>query len=130
MRQVVLDPETTGFEPVRGHRIIEIACVEVVNRPATGRHCPEYLHPAPDIDAGPAAVPRMTLERLAGKPKFAEVAQRLLEFIDGAELVIHNAPFDLAILDAEMKIWARLTGTEPINVRTRCGVLDTLALAR
>jgi len=130
MRQVVLDTETTGLEPERGHRIIEIGCVEVVNRRATGRHFHEYLNPEREIDAGAAAVHGMTLEKLADKPKFADVAQRLLEFIDGAELVIHNAPFDLAFLDAEMKIWARLTGTEPIKVRTRCGVLDTLALAR
>ena len=130
MRQVVLDTETTGLEPHLGHRIIEIGCVEVVNRRATGRHFHEYLNPEREIDAGAAAVHGMTLEKLAGKPKFAEVAQRLLEFVDGAELVIHNAPFDLAFLDAELKMWARLTGTEPIAIRTRCGVLDTLALAR
>ncbi|MFO1503970.1 MAG: DNA polymerase III subunit epsilon [Steroidobacteraceae bacterium] len=130
MRQVVLDTETTGLEPHLGHRIIEIGCVEVVNRRATGRHFHEYLNPEREIDAGAAAVHGMTLEKLAGKPKFAEVAARLIEFIDGAELVIHNAPFDLAFLDAEMNLWARLTGADPIRVRSRCGVLDTLALAR
>jgi DNA polymerase III subunit epsilon len=130
MRQVVLDTETTGLEPERGHRIIEIGCVEMVNRRATGRHFHEYLNPEREIDAGAAAVHGMTLEKLAGKPKFAEVAQRLLEFIDGAELIIHNAPFDLAFLDAELRMWGRLTSSEPIRIRTRCGVLDTLALAR
>ncbi|HMA10723.1 MAG TPA: DNA polymerase III subunit epsilon [Steroidobacteraceae bacterium] len=130
MRQVVLDTETTGLEPERGHRIIEIGCVEVVNRRATGRHFHEYLNPEREIDAGAAAVHGMTLEKLADKPRFHEVAGRLLEFIDGAELVIHNAPFDLAFLDAEMTLWAKLTGGDPIRVRTRCGVLDTLALAR
>ena len=130
MRQVVLDTETTGLEPHLGHRIIEIGCVEVVNRRATGRHFHEYLNPEREIDAGAAAVHGMTLQKLANKPKFAEVAGPLLEFIDGAELVIHNAPFDLAFLDAEMALWAKASGTEPIKVRSRCGVLDTLALAR
>ena len=130
MRQVVLDTETTGLEPHLGHRIIEIGCVEVVNRRATGRHFHEYLNPEREIDAGAAAVHGMTLEKLANKPKFREVADSLLEFIDGAELVIHNAPFDIAFLDAEMGLWAKLSGIEPVKVRTRCGVLDTLALAR
>lgn len=130
MRQVVLDTETTGLEPHLGHRIIEIGCVEVVNRRTTGRHFHEYLNPEREIDAGAAAVHGMTLEKLAGKPKFAEVAEKLLEFIDGAELVIHNAPFDLAFLDAEFGRWARMTSAAPILVRSRCGVLDTLALAR
>jgi DNA polymerase-3 subunit epsilon len=130
LRQVVLDTETTGLEPHLGHRIIEIGCVEVVNRRATGRHFHEYLNPEREIDAGAAAVHGMTLAKLADKPKFREVAERLVEFIDGAELVIHNAPFDLAFLDAELSRWAGLTGGEPTRLRTRCGVLDTLALAR
>jgi DNA polymerase-3 subunit epsilon len=129
MRQVVLDTETTGLEPERGHRIIEIGCVEVVNRRATGRHFHEYLNPEREIDAGAAAVHGMTLEKLAGKPKFAEVAQRFIEFVDGAQLVIHNAPFDVAFLDAEFALWAKLASAEPIRIRGRCGVLDTLALA-
>ncbi len=130
MRQVVLDTETTGLEPERGHRIIEIGCVEVVNRRATGRHFHEYLNPEREIDAGAAAVHGMTLEKLAGKPKFAEVAERFIEFVDGAELVIHNAPFDVAFLDAELSLWAKLHGREALRIRGRCGVLDTLALAR
>jgi DNA polymerase-3 subunit epsilon len=131
MRQVVLDTETTGLEPERGHRIIEIGCVEVVNRRATGRHFHEYLNPEREIDAGAAAVHGMTLEKLADKPKFAEVAERFIEFVDGAELVIHNAPFDVAFLDAELGRWTALMGhNEPVRIRGRCGVLDTLALAR
>ena len=130
MRQVILDTETTGLEPERGHRIIEIGCVEVVSRRATGRHFHEYLNPEREIDAGAAAVHGMTLEKLAGKPKFFEIAERLLEFIDGAELVIHNAPFDVAFLDRELARWAELAGAEPVRIRGRCGVLDTLALAR
>jgi DNA polymerase III subunit epsilon len=130
LRQVVLDTETTGLEPHLGHRIIEIGCVEVVSRRATGRHFHEYLNPERDIDAGAAAVHGMTREKLADKPRFAEVAGRFLEFIDGAELVIHNAPFDVAFLDSELARWVAAAGGEPILVRSRCRVLDTLALAR
>ncbi len=130
MRQVVLDTETTGLEAERGHRIIEIGCVEMQNRRPTGRHFHEYLNPEREIDAGAAAVHGITLDKLAGKPRFAEVAQRFLEFVDGAELVIHNAPFDVAFLDSELKRWAALTGAEPAGIRARCRVLDTLALAR
>ncbi|HTQ36063.1 MAG TPA: DNA polymerase III subunit epsilon [Steroidobacteraceae bacterium] len=130
MRQIVLDTETTGLEPHLGHRIIEIGCVEVVNRRATGRHFHEYLNPERDIDAGAAAVHGFTREQLAGKPRFAEVAARFVEFVDGAELVIHNAPFDLAFLDSELARWAAAAGGEPIAMRSRCRVLDTLALAR
>jgi DNA polymerase III subunit epsilon len=130
LRQVVLDTETTGLECALGHRIIEIGCVEMVNRRATGRYFHEYLHPERDIDAGAAAVHGITLDKLLGKPRFAEVAERFLEFVDGAELVIHNAPFDVAFLDSEFKRWAGLAGGEPLTIRARCRVLDTLALAR
>jgi DNA polymerase-3 subunit epsilon len=130
LRQVVLDTETTGLEPHLGHRIIEIGCVEVVNRRATGRHFHQYLNPERDIDAGAAAVHGMTREKLADKPRFAEIAAQLLEFVDGAELVIHNAPFDVAFLDSELARWIAEAGGEPVTVRGRCRVLDTLALAR
>ncbi len=130
MRQVVLDTETTGLEPERGHRVIEIGCVEVVNRRATGQHFHEYLNPEREIDAGAAAVHGITLEKLKDKPRFADVAQRFLEFIDGAELVIHNAPFDVAFLERELRLWAVGQGGEAPNLRARCRVLDTLALAR
>jgi DNA polymerase-3 subunit epsilon len=130
LRQVVLDTETTGLEPHLGHRIIEIGCVEVVSRRATGRHFHEYLNPEREIDAGAAAVHGMTLEKLAHKPRFAEIAGRFLEFVDGAELVIHNAPFDVGFLDHELARWASLMGTEPVTIRSHCRVLDTLALAR
>jgi DNA polymerase III subunit epsilon len=130
LRQVVLDTETTGLEPHLGHRIIEIGCVEVVSRRATGRHFHEYLNPEREIDAGAAAVHGMTREQLAGKPRFGEIAARFLEFVDGAELVIHNAPFDLAFLDSELARWAAASGTEPVAMRAHCRVLDTLALAR
>lgn len=130
MRQVVLDTETTGLESALGHRIIEIGCVEMVNRRATGRSFHEYLDPERDIDAGAAAVHGITLDKLVGKPRFAAVAERFLEFVDGAELVIHNAPFDVAFLDSELLRWAEQIGGEVTTVRARCRVLDTLALAR
>jgi DNA polymerase-3 subunit epsilon len=130
LRQVVLDTETTGLEAAQGHRIIEIGCVEMMNRRATGRNFHEYLDPERDIDSGAAAVHGITRDKLAGKPRFAQVAERFLEFVDGAELVIHNAPFDVAFLDSELTRWAKLTGAECAGIRARCRVLDTLALAR
>jgi DNA polymerase III subunit epsilon len=130
LRQVVLDTETTGLEAAQGHRIIEIGCVEMLNRRATGRHFHEYLDPERDIDSGAAAVHGITREKLAGKPRFAQVAERFLEFVDGAELIIHNAPFDVAFLDSELARWAKLAGSESVGIRARCRVLDTLALAR
>ncbi len=130
IRQVVLDTETTGLEHAEGHRIIEIGCIELVNRRPTGRHFHEYLNPEREIDEGAAQVHGMRLADLASKPRFCDVAERLIEFIDGAELVIHNAPFDVGFLDAELARWARMCSGEVITVCTRCRVLDTLALAR
>jgi DNA polymerase III subunit epsilon len=126
VRQIVLDTETTGLEVDRNHRIIEIGCVELLNRRITGRTFHQYLNPERDIDAGAQAVHGLTPERLAAEPKFAEVAPRLLEFISGAELVIHNAPFDVAFLNAEL----RRLGEEAADIAAICSVLDTLTLAR
>jgi DNA polymerase III subunit epsilon len=126
MRQVVLDTETTGLEPQLGHRIIEIGCVELVNRRITGRKFHRYLNPERDIEEGALAVHGITRADLEREPRFAEVAEELLEFISGAELVIHNAAFDVAFLDAEL---ARVAG-ERRAVAKLCRVLDSLALAR
>jgi DNA polymerase III subunit epsilon len=126
VRQIVLDTETTGLEVDRNHRIIEIGCVEMLNRRVTGRTFHQYLNPERDIDAGAQAVHGLTPERLAAEPKFAEVAPQLLEFIQGAELVIHNAPFDVAFLNAEL----RRLGEEAADITAICSVLDTLTLAR
>jgi DNA polymerase III subunit epsilon len=126
MRQIVLDTETTGLEPDLGHRIIEIGCVELVNRRATGRTFHKYIDPERAIDEGAAAVHGITREVLQGKPKFAEVVEELVLFIDGAELVIHNAAFDTAFLDAEL---LRIAG-QARTIAKLCRVLDTLALAR
>jgi DNA polymerase III subunit epsilon len=126
MRQIVLDTETTGLEPDLGHRIIEIGCVELVNRRPSGRTFHKYLNPERDIDEGAAAVHGISRADLEGKPKFAEVAEELVAFIDGAELVIHNAAFDVAFLDAEL---VRIQG-QLRTIAKLCRVLDTLALAR
>ena len=126
MRQVVLDTETTGLEPELNHRVIEIGCVELINRRPTGRTFHRYLNPEREIDDGALAVHGIARTDLDGQPRFAEIAEELLTFIGGAELVIHNAAFDVAFLDAEL---ARLPG-EPRQVAVVCQVLDTLALAR
>ncbi|MGB5102538.1 MAG: DNA polymerase III subunit epsilon [Steroidobacteraceae bacterium] len=126
MRQVILDTETTGLEPELGHRIIEIGCIEVVGRRRTGRVFHRYLRPDREIDQGALQVHGLTAEFLQGQPRFADIAGELLEFLQGAQLIIHNAPFDLAFLDAEL---ARLP--EPRGrVSEHCQVLDTLLLAR
>jgi DNA polymerase-3 subunit epsilon len=126
MRQIVLDTETTGLEPELGHRIIEIGCVELVNRRATGRTFHRYLNPERAIDEGAMAVHGIKRADLDDKPKFAEIAEELTLFIADAELVIHNAAFDVAFLDAEL---ARLAGEVRV-IASMCRVLDTLALAR
>jgi DNA polymerase-3 subunit epsilon len=130
MRQIVLDTETTGLEPELGHRIIEIGGIELVNRRASGRRFHRYLNPERDIDEGALAVHGISRAQLAKEPCFRDIAQELLEFIGGAELVIHNAAFDVAFLDAEL---ARVEATQGAGVRSiasLCRVLDTLALAR
>lgn len=125
MRQIFLDTETTGLDPRHGHRIIEVACIEMENRRLTGHHLHKYINPEREIDEGAQAVHGITLEFLADKPKFADVIDEFLDFINGAELIIHNAPFDLGFLNAEL---ARL---DRVPVETLCnGVTDTLKMAR
>jgi DNA polymerase III subunit epsilon len=126
MRQIIVDTETTGLEPEQGHRIIEIGCVEVINRRPTGRTFHRYLKPDREVDPGAMQVHGITNEFLVNQPRFAEIAVELLEFIADAELIIHNAPFDTAFLDAELK---RLPGPGR-RIADMCKVLDTLALAR
>jgi DNA polymerase-3 subunit epsilon len=126
MRQIILDTETTGLEPEQGHRIIEIGCVELLNRRKTGRTFHRYLRPDREIDRGALQVHGITNEFLAQQPRFADVIEELLEFLSGAELIIHNAAFDLAFLDAELK---RVPGPSR-QMRGLCGVIDTLPLAR
>lgn len=126
MRQVILDTETTGLEVQRGHRVIEIGCVEMVQRRPTGRTFHHYLNPDRAIDEGARAVTGISDEFLLDKPRFGEIAAAFLEFIDGAEVIAHNASFDIGFLDAEL---AR-AGVQLPKLRERVSVLDTLALAR
>ena len=131
MRQIVFDTETTGLEPELGHRIIEIGAIELVNRRRTGRQFHRYLCPDRTIDPGAAQVHGLTTEFLSGQPRFADVFDELREFVAGAELIIHNAPFDVAFLDAELALLAaRGVLGQKVTTRDVCDVLDTLALAR
>ena len=125
MRQVILDTETTGLEWQKGNRVVEIGCVEMLERRPTGRTFHRYLKPDREFEPGAQEVTGLTLEFLADKPRFAEIADEFLSFIDGAELVIHNAAFDLGFLNAEL---ARLDGLG--RIQDRCTVEDTLLMAR
>ena len=124
-RQIILDTETTGLEPRLGHRIIEVAGVEMVNRRLTGRHFHRYINPGRDSDEGALQVHGLTTEFLSDKPKFAEIVDELLEYITGAELIIHNAPFDIGFLDAEFALLRKK------KLVTFCPVvIDTLRMAK
>lgn len=125
MRQIVLDTETTGLNPRTGDRVIEIGCVELNNRMLTGNNFHRYINPERDSDEGALAVHGLTSEFLRDKPKFAEIAAELREYIEGAELIIHNAPFDLGFLNHEFK----LLGLPPF-VSLASGVIDTLVNAK
>ncbi|HED18591.1 MAG TPA: DNA polymerase III subunit epsilon [Gammaproteobacteria bacterium] len=125
MRQIVLDTETTGLEPQQGHRIIEIGCVEMVGRKLTGNNFHQYLQPDRDIDAGAIKVHGISNEFLADKPRFADIAEDFLRYIEEAELVIHNAPFDVGFLNSEFRQCE--IGKQVSDI---CTVLDTLTMAR
>lgn len=126
MRQVVLDTETTGLEIEEGHRVIEIGCVEIVDRKLTRRHYHQYINPDRDIDDGALEVHGITRQFLLDKPRFSEVWQDFLEFIKGSELVIHNAGFDIAFLNHEIE----LMESSPGSLTDYCSVTDSLELAR
>lgn len=126
MRQVVLDTETTGLEWEQGHRIIEIGCVELINRRKTEQTFHSYLQPDREIDAAAEEIHGLSNEMLADKPSFADIAENFLSFVNGAELVIHNAAFDVGFLNHELN----LAGSERTNIEEICNVLDTLILAR
>ncbi len=125
MRQIVLDTETTGLEPKQGHRIIEIGCVELLDRKLTGNHYHQYIQPDREIDEGAIEVHGITREFLSDKPRFANIAEDFLTFIKGAELIIHNAPFDVGFIDHELSLINYGQTTTDI-----CSVLDTLVMAR
>ena len=126
MRQIVLDTETTGLDPAQGHKIIELGCVELVDRKLTGRHLHLYINPEREVEAGALEVHGITNEFLSDKPVFSAIVDKFIEFVAGAELIIHNAPFDISFLDHELgalkKSYKRM--------HEYCGVLDTLAMAR
>ncbi|MFY1663950.1 DNA polymerase III subunit epsilon [Pseudomonas sp. Pseu.R1] len=126
-RRVVLDTETTGMPVTDGHRVIEIGCVEVIGRRLTGRHFHVYLQPDRESDEGAIGVHGITDQFLVGKPRFAEVADEFYEFIKGAQLIIHNAPFDVGFLNNE---FALVGQQDRANLASYCSVLDTLAMAR
>jgi DNA polymerase-3 subunit epsilon len=125
MRQIVLDTETTGLDPQDGHRIIEIGCVELLNRRLTGNDYHQYLQPDREIDVGAIEVHGITNERLANEPRFKDVSDDLIEYLSGAELIIHNAPFDVGFLDAELE-----RNAQQERIRNICKVTDTLTMAR
>jgi len=126
MRQIVLDTETTGLEPRHGHRIIEIGALELVDREVTGRQFHVYINPEREIEQGALEVHGITEEFLRDKPRFAEISEDLMTFVGGAELVIHNAPFDIGFIDNELL----LTGHEHTSITAVATVLDTLELAK
>lgn len=126
MRQIVLDTETTGLDPAQGHRIIEIGCVELNHRRLTGNNYHVYIQPDRSIDEGAQNVHGISNEFLADKPRFADIVEDLIDYLKGAELIIHNAPFDVGFLNHEFK----LAGEQYNTVEHYCGVIDTLVMAR
>jgi DNA polymerase-3 subunit epsilon len=125
MRQIILDTETTGLEPSKGHRIIEIGCVELIDRRPSNNHYHQYINPQREIEAGALEVHGISNEFLQDKPVFAEIVADLMAFIEGAELIIHNAPFDMGFLNAELSLLDR-----PERMSDHVTVLDSLELAR
>ncbi|MDF9391380.1 MULTISPECIES: DNA polymerase III subunit epsilon [Methylococcus] len=126
MRQIVLDTETTGLDPKAGHRIIEIGCVELLDRRITQNRFHVYINPEREIDAGAIEVHGLTNEFLASMPVFRNIADDFLNFISGAELIIHNAAFDVGFLDHELSLLSESRG----RIADYCGICDTLAMAR
>ncbi len=125
-RQIVLDTETTGLSTIDNHRIIEIGCVELKNRKLTGRKFHTYIHPEREIDAGASAISGLTLAFLEDKPKFMDIVDDFLAFIEDSELIIHNAPFDVGFINHELKLARHAWG----QLESKVSVFDTLALAR
>lgn len=126
MRQIVLDTETTGLEIAKGHRIIEIGCVEMINRRLTGNHFHHYINPQREIDQGAIEVHGITNDFLADKPVFDAIAASFVDFVRGAEVIIHNAPFDVGFLNSELQRLA----VEGGRIEELCSITDTLIMAR
>ena len=130
MRLIILDTETTGLEPKQGHRLIEVGALEMVNRRLTGKSFHEYVQPERDVPMEAQAVHGITEEFLADKALFSTIADQFIEFITGAELIIHNAPFDLGFLDNELAIAGKMIGKKYPKVSDICKITDSLKLAR
>ncbi|WP_196157816.1 DNA polymerase III subunit epsilon [Reinekea sp. G2M2-21] len=130
MRQVILDTETTGLNPNKGDRIVEIGCVEMVDRKLTGRHLHYYINPERDIPDEVVAVHGIDNEKVKDAPKFRDLAVEIWTWLEGAELVIHNAAFDMGFLNKEYEIFAQENGESFVKLESVCGVLDTLKVAR
>lgn len=126
MRQIILDTETTGLDPAQGHRIIEIGCVEMIDRRVTDNRYHQYLQPDREIDDGALEVHGITPEFLADKPRFRDVVEDFLGYVKGAELIIHNAPFDVGFINHELS----LAGKDKGKIEDYCVVIDTLKMAR
>ncbi len=125
MRQVILDTETTGIGPEQGHRVIEIGCIELIDRKLTGKHFHIYLNPQREVDEGAFRVHGISTEFLQDKPLFQDIVTEFLQFVEGSELIIHNAPFDVGFLNSELNHlkWNK-------TLEDYCQILDTLVLAR
>ncbi len=130
MRQIVLDTETTGLEPKQGHRIIEIGCVEMIDRKLTGNHYHQYINPQRAVDEGAIEVHGISNEFLADKPLFIDIVDDFLQYIKGAELVIHNAPFDVGFINNELLLAEKESSNSYEHVADICSILDTLLMAR
>ncbi len=126
MRQIVLDTETTGLQPADGHRIIEIGCIELINRKFTGNRYHQFINPEREVEEGALAVHGITNHFLQDKPVFADIAQKFMDFISGAELIIHNAPFDIGFIEHELN----LTKQNWKSLKRYCHIVDTLVMAR
>jgi DNA polymerase III subunit epsilon len=126
MRQIVLDTETTGLETSKGHRIIEIAAVEMINRKLTGHHFHRYINPEREIDAGALSVHGITADFLKDKPLFAQIAEEFMIFVKSAELIIHNAPFDIGFINYELHLFNKPSE----KITDHCQIIDTLSMAK
>lgn len=129
-RQIVLDTETTGLEPALGHRVIEIGCVELIDRRLSGNDFHQYLQPDRESDAAALEVHGITSEFLADKPRFGDVVEDFIQYISGAELIIHNAPFDVGFINHEFALLESKQKRTLAKLETFCSILDTLKLAR
>lgn len=126
MRQIILDTETTGLQPSEGHKIIEIGCIELVNRKFTGNRYHKFINPQREVEEGALAVHGITNQFLQDKPIFLDIVKEFMDFIEGAELIIHNAPFDIGFINHELM----LTKQKWKTVTDYCRVIDTLVIAR